>query len=111
MKKKNKHLFWYFGFLTFLSLLVFPTNNYAFLGFLGFSPYFFLFKKNDERLEILIGKSTKNAFMFLVFSAIIFLIYGSFSNNKYMEFIYPVLFSGSVITCIISYFYLEYFNK
>lgn len=54
----------YLGFLGFLSLIGIFTSNIGFLGFVGFFS-FFSYRKilSDERLEINVDKSGRNAFI------------------------------------------------
>ena len=62
----------YLGFLGFLSLLAFVTSNPGFVGFVGFFGFFLLKDSlNDERFEINISKSARNAFVafMVVFAA------------------------------------------
>jgi len=80
-----KNALWYLGFLSLLSLLYFLSGEIAYLGFLGFLAYFSLYKENDERLQKNIGNATRNA-------------------NFFAE-AFTLLFSGSIIICILSYFF------
>jgi hypothetical protein len=109
---KTKNAFWYLGFLSILSLLYFVEKKVGFLGFLGFISYFSVYKMSDERIEINIGKSTRNAFFYTVIFGSAIVSYGYLTKN--LEIMLPafiILFGGALIICLISLFYYERIGK
>jgi len=103
---------WYLGFLSILSLLFFVEWKVGFLGFLGFLPYFSIYKMNDERIEMNVGKATRNAFMYTMFFGVGTIVYGYLTKNT--EILMPafsLLFGGSLIVCILSLFYYDRMGK
>ena len=103
-----KNIMWYMGFLSFLSLLFFAEGGTGFLGFLGFIPYFSTYKIKDERLEVNVGRATRNAFAFTMFggSAIIGVLY-LLKNTELLLSGFAVLFGGTLLVCIFSLLYYE----
>ena len=104
-----KNAFWYLGFLSLLSLLYFKEGKTAFLWSLGFIPYFSLYRVSDERLEALVGKAARNAFLYTMFSgaAIIVYIY-LFDTIEFFATGFVLMFGGTLLTCILS---LLYYNS
>ena len=103
-----KNSFWYLGFLSLLSLLYFVEGKVGFLGFLGFISYFSVYKMNDERIEVNIGKASRNAFLFTVFFGSLTVAYGYLTKN--LEIMLPafvIMFGGALIICLLSLFYYE----
>lgn len=109
---KTKNTFWYLGFLSLLSLLYFVEGKIGFLGFLGFLSYFSVYRMSDERIEINIGKATKNAFLFTVFFGSATITYGYlFKNIEIMLPSFIVLLGGALLICVISLFYYDKVNR
>lgn len=107
-----KNSLWYLGFLSFVSLLYFVENQTAFLFFLGFLPYFAIYKLSDERIELNLGKASKNAFLYNILFGVGTIIYIYFSNNiALFAPAFVLLFGGSLLVCIISLFYYEKVTK
>jgi len=107
-----KNVLWYLGFLSLLSLLYFVEQKTAFLWFLSFIPYFALYKASDERLEINLGKATRNAFMYTVVFGVAAMVYIYLTGNT--ELFAPafiVLFGGSLLVCIVSLFCYDQADK
>ena len=107
-----KNILWYLGFLSLLSLLYFVEGKTAFLWFLSFIPYFATYKISDERLDINLGKATRNAFMYTIFFGVATIVYIYLTRNT--ELFAPafvILFGGSLLTCIISLFYYDKASK
>ena len=107
-----KNTLWYLGFLSFVSLLYFVEGKTAFLWFLAFIPYFATYKTNDERLEINLGKATKNAFMYTIFFGVATIVYIYLTQS--IELFAPafvVLFGGSLIVCLFSLLYYDKVSK
>ncbi|MCK4718188.1 MAG: DUF3796 domain-containing protein, partial [Thermoplasmata archaeon] len=76
-----KSSFWYLGFLSVLSLLYLVEWKPGFLGFLGFIPYFSIYNMSDERIEMNIGRATRNAFMFTIFFGSAVVVYGYLTKD------------------------------
>ena len=105
-------MFWYLGFLSILSLLFFVEWEPGFLGFLGFIPYFSTYDMSDERIEINIGRASRNAFMFSTFFGSLTLAYGYLSGNT--DILLPafvILFGGGLLICLLSLFYYDQMGK
>lgn len=108
-KIKMKNALWYLGFLSLLSLLYFVNGNVDYLAFIVFVIYFAIHKENDERLEKNIGKSTRNAFLFVVFVGAISIIDFNLTGNiDFLAKTSKILFAGSVIICVLSYYYYNF---
>ena len=104
-----KNTLWYLGFLSPLSLLYFVTGNIGFAGFAAFAVYFTIYGENDERLQANVGLATRNAFLYVVFAGAIFLIYISMTKDmSYFPQAFALLFSGSIIICVLSYFFYNF---
>ncbi|MCK5396891.1 MAG: hypothetical protein KAJ33_01410 [Thermoplasmata archaeon] len=103
-----KTMFWYLGFLSILSVLFFIEWEPGFLGFLGFIPYFSTYNMSDERIEINIGRASRNAFMFSTFFGSLTLAYGYISGDT--DILLPafvILFGGGLLICLLSLFYYD----
>lgn len=97
---------WYLGFLSLLSLLYFVEGKIAFLWSLGFISYFSLYRENDEMLEMLVGKATRNAFMYTMVSGVVSIAYIYLTDNTgLLGAAFAVLFGGSLLVCILSLLY------
>jgi len=70
-----KNALWYLGFLSLLSLLYLVEGEVGFLGFLGFIPYFSMYSVDDERMEINLGRATRNAFIYTIFFGAATIVY------------------------------------
>jgi hypothetical protein len=107
-----KSSFWYLGFLSFLSLLYLVEWKIGFLGFLGFISYFSIYSMSDERIEINIGRATRNAFMFTIFFGSATIAYGYLTQNTEMFLpAFIVLFGGALVICILSLFLYDRMGK
>ena len=101
-----KNILWYLGFLSLLSLLYFKEGKTAFLWSVGFIPYFSLYRVSDERLETLVGKATRNAFMYTMFSGAATIVYVYlFSSVEFFATAFALMFGGTLLTCILSLLY------
>jgi len=104
-----KNLLWYLGFLSLVSLLYFIEGKTVFLIFLSFISYFSIYNISDERLDMIIGRATRNAFMYMIFFGIGTIIY-IYLTNKSIDLFAPAfifLFGGSLIVCLLSVFYYD----
>jgi len=107
-----KNMLWYFGFLSLLSLLYLLEGNTVFLFFLAFIPYFATYKLNDERIELNLGRATKNAFAYTMLFGIGTIAY--IALTKAVDLIapaFPVLVGGSLLVCLLSLFYYDKMGK
>ena len=104
-----KNIFWYLGFLSIVSLLYFVEKKTVFLLFLSFIPYFAMYNLSDERLEMVIGRAARNAFMYtIVFGvATIVYIYLTHSSTELFAPAFVFLFGGSLMVCLLSVFYYD----
>ena len=104
-----KNVFWYLGFLSVVSLLYFVEKKTVFLCFLSFITYFTMYNLSDERLEIVIGRATRNAFMYtIVFGvATVVYIYLTHSSTELFAPAFVFLFGGSLMVCLLSVFYYD----
>ena len=107
-----KNLLWYLGFLSLLSLLYFVEGKTAFLWFLCFIPYFATYNASDERLEINLGKATRNAFMYTIFFGVATIVCIYITHNT--ELFAPAfvfLLGGSLLVCLFSLLYYDKASK
>ena len=103
-----KSMFWYLGFLSLLSLLYFTRGDVGMLGFLGFISYFSIYNMTDERIEINIGRATRNSFVFTTFFGCGVFAFGYLTSN--LDILLPafiILLGGSLIVCLLSLFYYD----
>ena len=70
-----KNVLWYLGFLSVVSMLYFFEGKTVFLWFLSFIPYFAMYNLSDERLDQIVGRATRNAFMYSIFFGVGTFIY------------------------------------
>ncbi|MCD4740057.1 DUF3796 domain-containing protein [archaeon] len=107
-----KNMLWYLGFLSLASLLYFVEGKTAFIWFLGFLPYFGLYKVSDEMIEVNIGRATRNAFMFTTFFGVGVVAYAYLTHS--IELLVPafaILLGGNLLVCLLSVFYYEKVGK
>ena len=107
-----KNILWYLGFLSLASLLYFVEGKTAFLWFLAFIPYFATYKISDERLEINLGRATRNAFVYTIFFGVATIAYIYLTRR--IELFAPafvILFGGCLIVCLFSLFYYDKVSK
>ena len=108
-----KNIMWYLGFFSVVSLLYFVEMKTVFLCFLGFIPYFSLYNLSDERLEVIVGRATRNAFIYSIFFGIatIVYIYLTHSSTELFAPAFVFLFGGCLIVCLLSVFYYDKAGK
>ena len=108
-----KNTLWYLGFLSIVSLLYFVEGKTAFLWFLSFIPYFGIYNLGDERIEINVGKATRNAFMYTIFFGVGTIVYMYLTHSSIELFApaFVILFGGSLLVCLLSVFYYEKSGK
>ena len=101
-----RNALWYLGFLSPLSLLYFVNGNTAFAGFAAFVVYFTIYDKNDERLQANVGLATRNTFLYVIFAGAVSLIYINITKDtSYFPRAFTLIFSGSILICVLSYFF------
>lgn len=103
-----KNAFWYLGFLSILSLLFFKEWEVGFLGFLGFLPYFSVYRMGDERIDVNIGRASRNAFMYTILFGSGTIAYGYLTGDT--DILLPafvLLFGGALLICLLSLFYYD----
>lgn len=103
-----KNMLWFLGFLSVLGLLFFVEGKVGLLGFFGFVSYFSIYNMSDERIEVNIGRATRNAFMYTTFFGSGVFAYGYLTKN--LEIFLPafiILFGGSMLVCLLSLFYYD----
>ena len=110
---KMKNILWYLGFLSIVSVLYFVEGKTVFLCFLSFIPYFSMYNLSDERLDMVIGRATRNAFMYTIFFGIatIVYIYLTHSSTELFAPAFVFLFGGSLMVCLFSVFYYDRVGK
>ena len=107
-----KNILWYLGFLSAVSLLYFVEGKTAFLLFLSFIPYFATYNISDERLEINLGRATRNAFMYTILFGVATIVYIYLTHS--IELFAPafvVLFGGCLMVCLFSLLYYDKADK
>jgi len=112
MTRKRSSL-WYLGFLSLLSLLYFENGNPGFFGFLAFLPYFVIYRFGDERIEMNIGKASRNAFLFAVLAgsaALVYIRLLGLGNDAFVE-AFGLLLGGLLTVCLGSLVYYEAAGK
>ncbi len=100
----------YLGFLGFLGFLGLVTNNIGFYGFFGFFGFFSYTRiLNDERLEININKSARNAFIVsMTVFVIAMVIAGLMEDFSVYAYAFIVLFILQILTFSFS---LKYYDR
>ena len=107
-----RNILWYLGFLSMASLLYFVERKTAFLWFLSFIPYFSTYKMSDERLELNLGKATRNAFVYTIFFGVASVAYIYLTQSiELFATAFVVLFGGSLMVCLFSLLYYDKARK
>lgn len=103
-----RNVLWYLGFLSFLGMLYFVNGKWTFLCFLGFLPYFVTFWAQDERIEINVGRASRNAFLYTVVSGAAGIVYISMIGDiEAFCWTFALLFTGAIIICVFSFLYYD----
>jgi hypothetical protein len=104
-----KNQLWYLGFLSVMCILYFVEGKSVFLWFLSFIPYFSLYNISDERLDQIVGRATRNAFMFTIFFGVgtFVYIYLTQSSNDLFAPAFIILIGGGLLVCLFSVFYYD----
>ena len=107
-----KNTLWYLGFLSVVSLLFFVEGKTAFLWFLSFLPYFATYNINDERLDVNLGRATRNAFAYtIIFGACTIVYVYLTQSTELFAPAFVVLFGGALLVCILSLFLYDRTGK
>ena len=108
-----KNVLWYLGFLSVVSVLYFYEGKTVFLWFLSFIPYFSIYNLSDERLDQIVGKATRNAFMYSIFFGVctFVYIYVTHSDTELFAPAFVFLLGGSLMVCLFSVFYYDKAGK
>ena len=108
-----KNMLWYLGFLSITTVLFFIEGKTVFLWFLSFVPYFSIYKISDERLEEVVGRATRNAFLFSIFFGVgaFVYIYLTHSITDLFAPAFVFLLGGSLMVCLFSVFYYDKTGK
>lgn len=108
-----KNILWYLGFLSITSVLYLVEGKAVFIWFLSFIPYFALYNLSDERLDQIVGRATRNAFIFSIFFGVgtFVYIYLTHSITELFAPAFVILLGGSLMVCLFSVFYYDRVGK
>ena len=108
-----KNVLWYLGFLSIVSVLYFFEGKTVFLWFLSFIPYFAMYNLSDERLDQIVGRATRNAFMFSIFFGVGMFVYIYLTHSSIELFApaFVILLGGGLMVCLFSVFYYDRAGK
>ena len=72
-----------------------------------------MYNLTDERLDVVVGRATRNAFLYMVFFGIgsIVYIYLTHSNIELFAPAFIFLLGGGLIVCLLSVFYYDKVGK
>lgn len=103
-----KNPIWYLGFLSLLSLLYSVKGTWTYLCFLGFIPFFLTYWAKDERVDVNVGRASRNAFIYVVASGAVSIVYSSLTGDvTALRWAFALLFSGCIIICVLSFLYYD----
>jgi len=104
-----KNILWYLGFLSLLSSLYFIKKDPGFLLFLSFALFFFTYwTKTDERINHNIGRATRNAFLYTMFSSAISILYINLIEElQFYQWAFAIVITGSLAVCVLSFIYYD----
>lgn len=108
-----KNILWYLGFLSLLSFLYFTTQDTGFLLFISFILFFFTYlAKKDERIDINIGRATRNAFIYTMFSSAAVITIITLENNiDLYQWGFAGVITGTLAICVLSFLYYDLSGK
>ncbi len=108
-----KNILWYLGFLSLLSLLYFQNHDPGFLLFLSFILFFFTYlAKKDERIDINIGRATRNSFLYTMGSSAVAILYINFTGNLSLyQWAFAGVITGTLGICVLSFLYYDLSGK
>jgi asparagine N-glycosylation enzyme membrane subunit Stt3 len=108
-----KNVLWYIGFLSFLSLLYFKDHDTGFLLFLSFLLFFFTYlAKKDERIDINIGRATRNAFLYTMGSSAVAILYITLVGNVALyQWAFAGVITGTLGISVLSFLYYDLSGK
>lgn len=62
----------------------------------------------DERVEINVGRASRNAFLYVVTSGAASIVYNSLTEDiAAFRWAFALVFSGCIIICVLSFFYYD----
>lgn len=108
-----KNILWYLGFLSLTSVLYIVEGKMVFLWFLSFIPYFSIYNLSDERLDMIVGRATRNAFIYSIFFGVgsFVFIYLTHSGTELFAPAFIFLLGGCLMVCLFSVFYYDKAGK
>jgi len=104
-----KNILWYLGFISILSILYFIKGDSGYLLFLSFALFFFTYwTKADERINQNIGRATRNAFLYTMFSSVLSILYINLTENiDFYQWGFALVITGTLAICILSFLYYD----
>ncbi|KYK21498.1 hypothetical protein AYK25_03375 [Thermoplasmatales archaeon SM1-50] len=108
-----KNILWYLGFLSLLSLLYFQNKDPGFLLFLSFILFFFTYlAKKDERIDMNIGRATRNSFLYIIITSAIAITYVNLKQDMTLyQWAFACVVAGSLMICVLSFLYYDNTGK
>ena len=107
-----KNALWYLGFLSTISLLYFVERDVVLLVFLAFLSCFVVYNTDDERFEINLGRSTRNAFIYTIFFGFGTFVYTYLTNTtEFIYLLFTILITGNIFVCNISLLYYDQIER
>jgi len=100
----------YLGFMGLLGFLGPLTGNLGYYGFFGFFGFLSAFggTGSDERIEKNINRSCRNSFIVIILTMSFTLVYiASYGGLTVFPLAFSILFIGSMVTFVASYFYYD----
>ncbi len=100
----------YLGFMGVLGFLGPLTGNLGYYGFFGFLGFFSAFggTGSDERIENNINRACRNSFVVITITMAFTLVYiASYGGMSAFPLAFSILFIGSMLTFVLSYFYYD----
>jgi len=108
-----KNILWYLGFLSLLSFLYLQNRDPGFLLFLSFILFFFTYlAKKDERIEINIGRATRNSFLYMMLSSATAITTVTLTQDMALyQWAFACVIAGSLSICVLSFLYYDITGK
>jgi len=104
-----KNILFYLGFISILSILYLIKGDPGFLLFLSFALFFFTYwTKTDERINQNIGRATRNAFLYMMFSSVLSILYINLAGNiVFYQWGFAIVITGALAICVLSFLYYD----
>lgn len=108
-----KNMLWYLVFLSLLSLLYFQNYDSGFLLFLSFILFFFTYRaKKDERIDKNISRATRNAFLYVMISSALLIIYINLERNFALyQWAFARVIAGTLGFFVLSFLHYDYSGR